>query len=366
MINIGILFKAIKHPLARLHPPTDDQAKLKRWISRRGKKFMQLPLLPSKKNPAVKRHQQTNKKARTLPGADRNSRFPARVKNLFKQYQDKIEKWAAISVAHQLGKGVHFQSSDDAAAAGIYEGLQALRRYDPRSGPAENFLRPSIKFGIMKHLAWERGHGMTGNRTLYDLIHRAVGDDETRQKIAESFPEISEINETLPTGTIEDVMEQARTLLLRDNMLDAIEKEFKINLRQARRKLEQKERSRETWKTISLAKRKLDIFRMKSFENMSFREIATKLDIGVARVYEDFQSAMEMVKKIRAKMLAAQAKKDTKKALSSGRSNEERFLMNLARLEGAIENEFPEEFIDFLLDRLAVLYCQLEDTATQQ
>jgi len=288
-----------------------------------------------------------------VSGYNRNTKFPPRVKKLFEKHYPNIERWSAISVAYQKAKGVHFQSFDDAAEAGMHEALHALRRYTPKSGPIENFIRPSIKFGILKHLQWERGHGMTGTRTLYDLIHREV-TDEQRQKIIDRFPEVTEVPETLPdeNNSIESMMEQAYALSQRDHLLDEIEKEFNIKLKDARDELKKKEKTRTTWKNVSLAKRQLKIYKMKTVDNMSYRDIAEKLGIGVARVFDDFAIAKDAIRKLN-------RKPDIKKAFQGGRSNQERFLMNLARLENASKRGYPEAYQEFVLDRMAMLFSQL-------
>jgi hypothetical protein len=280
------------------------------------------------------------------------SNYTPRVKNLFNQHYEKLSKWSMQSAFHQIAKGTHINSIDDAWLAGMEHALEGLRRYKPSKGDLVKYIRPLIKFGIQKHIHWERSKGLKGTRTLYDLIHAATTDEE-REKIIERFPEVSQIDETIPTGSIEDVHEAARALLQRDALLDQIEREFGANLKQARAKLREKERKRETWKKVSIAKRQIKTYRMKTFDNMSFRQIADKLGISVDRAYNDFKTVGEVIRKIRSQMA------DTKKALSGQSDAERRFALNIERLHRACENSYPEDYQEYLLDVLAGLLSRL-------
>lgn len=281
-----------------------------------------------------------------------------RAGNIFEQHYKDISKWASSSVFHQIGKGTHFMSVDDAILAGQEAAFEALRRYSPAKGTLVGYVRPQIKFGILKHLAWERSHGQTGIRTLYDLMHAAATDEE-RGKILERFPEVLEVTETEPAPDIEAVFEGAQALLKRDELLDQIEAEFNVDLRSVSTKLKKREAEKGTWKKTSLAKRKVKAYRMLKLENLSFRDTAAKLGIDVKEVYKDFSEVSELIKQVRHRKVEELIKHEIKKSLPKREMLEARFLLNLERLERAKANSYPHSFIDFTEDVLAGILAQL-------
>lgn len=285
-----------------------------------------------------------------------HEKFTPRIGRLVTDNWERLKRWATISANAQIAKGNHFNSMDDAIMAGIEEGARALTRYNQRHGPLENFVRPSIKYGILKHLAWERSKGITGTRTLYDMIH-AAGTDEEREEILKRMPQITEVPATLGTGDIEDSFEAAYALMHRDELLDIIERELHINLKEVRDKIKRKEKTRKTWKTVSHAKRKIKTYLMKTLDQMSFREIAAEQGIAVGKVFKDFQEVGELIRKVRAAAQGA-VPQLAKKALSQ-HALEAQFALNWQRLQHAIKEGYPKEYVEFIIDRLAMLYAKL-------
>ena len=338
-------------------------------------------------------------------------RFTKRVHGLLAKHYPDIQKWAVQSAGHQIGLGVHIQSFDDAVLAGKEAALEALRRYNTGMGvPIPQYLRPQIKWGILKHIQWERSHGQTGIRTLYDLMS-AAATDEQKAAILERFPEVLDVKEATEQAApdIEAVLQGAQALLKRDALLDQIEQEFHVDLRGAAEKLRQQEKGKGTWKTHDLSKRRIKVYEKIKLEGLSFREVAAAVGVDVKEAYKDFQTVSAVVDKVRSRENIVRTDADApkratpsvvvrersepdprtahgpvkewkhmsrverqairkryatpakiKKSLSKPDRLKARFALNLERLERAKRRDYPEAFKDFTRDVLAGILAEME------
>ncbi len=257
----------------------------------------------------------------------------SRAGKLFERHYKQIEEWAWRSVSHQIGLGKHFSSPDDAWLAGVERALFALKNYKPSLGDVGSFLRGQIKYAILKHLAWERSHGLVGIRTLYNKIHSAKG--EGKETAALELPPVEAIKDDEAAPSIEEILEGSRALFKRDEALDMIEKRYNISLKKVKARLREKEKQKRTWKNTDLVKRKLRVFELRSIQGKDFREIAERLHVDVRDVHKDFKEVSALIKE----------EFQMKKALDREERLKARLSINIERLRKARAEKFPPAYV---------------------
>lgn len=258
-------------------------------------------------------------------------------KRLFEENYKQIEKWAWESVFGLINQGAFIRAPDDAFMAGVERAFEALKRYNPSQGAIEHFVRPQIKRAIQDHLRWERSHGMTGIREVYDRAYGTKDESKKRAILAE-LPKIEEGDEEQKeqaAPSIEELIEGNRALLKREDALDDIEAKFGVDLGEVKRRLEAEEAKRKKWKNRPLAERQLQVFRMHAIEGLSFAEIAAKLGIAKGLAFKDYNTVKNMLAEV----------KGVQKSLGSSRLG---FALDMLRK--AVRNEYPDEFISFIND----------------
>jgi len=328
--------------------------------------------------------------------------------NRFFEHQYKrISEWALESVFAQIKKGEHIGSIDDAKIDAEQAAFEAMRRYESWLGSLEEYVRPQIKYAVIQHIRDERSRGMTGTRALYAKISGAKTQEE-KERWAGEFPKIEEVGEASAFSPGSDeVLMAGQALLSNEDLQDALGRQVGPLLKKIRAQLEAIQKRKGTWKTRSFTKRKLEVFRYKFFDNMSFREVARKMGMDVKDVHTDYAQIRqiltdlhiepgEMPPDLRGRAVyerapsvhgkerwdsmtqrwlspkvgpvkewkeMSPAERETvrsrlgvKKSLAD--HDVKRIKWNLERLKRACERGYPERHIDFLLDVLSYLLAE--------
>ena len=311
------------------------------------------PVSPPKREPklVVQTHPELDKPLQRKPR-----------QSLFEKHYDQFDGWAWESVYHQVAKGQHIRSLDDAYMAGMEEAFRATKRYDKSQGELAPFVRPAIKFGIIKHMIWERSRGVTGTRDI-EAKYYAARTAAEREKVVEEFPSFEALADTEPVLSTEEAILGAQAMLNRNRNLQAKERRTNKKLAQVLSQVEQtlwkREAKKKTWKGRSLVKRNLRIFELKMVEQMSYGEIAKKLKMDRGEVAKQYK---EIVAEIRMHWTGVI------KALARSMKDwlRTRLALNLKRLIRARNEGYPEEYVEFVRDACVGILEELGEGAGQE